>query len=256
MNSFLSQKMTYETGISEYTIEEAAHGFAICQNGMAIETPGGAPMIIPNYFLGEQIVEEILAKGTKRDTGRAPLMQLTVTAIDAVHPARDEVIEQIMAFAESDLLCHRAEGPKALVKEQQRVWQPILDWCGKRIKSHLKVGVGVMPVEQAPETIEALRRTVMSMNDFMLTGLMQAVTASGSLVLGLALAFQQLNAIQVYTAAELDITFQEQKWGDDPEASIGHDAVRNELTMCGRWFGILANTKRKPTGGHYETLGY
>jgi chaperone required for assembly of F1-ATPase len=129
---------------------------------------------------------------------------------------RADMIDRILAYADSELLCHRATEPSELVEAQQAIWQPLLDWCAGRFQAPLKAGIGIMPIKQPPESLQALRRALEVYDDKRLEILDRAVRALGSLVLGLALAEGRLSAAQALDAAELDATHQMQKWGEDP----------------------------------------
>ena len=58
-----------------------------------------------------------------------PFYQLAFAAIDITAKARDKTIDDIVNYAGSELYCHRAEQPQALVRQQADMWQPLLDWC-------------------------------------------------------------------------------------------------------------------------------
>ena len=40
-----------------------------------------------------------------------PLMQLAATAIDRTGPQRDQIIKEVVGYAETDLVCYRADRP-------------------------------------------------------------------------------------------------------------------------------------------------
>jgi chaperone required for assembly of F1-ATPase len=204
------------------------------------KTPGGADFIVPTKALNDAIAAEWQAQEQKPKPATMPLTQLAVTAIDIVAKNRSTIIDQIAAYAQSELLCHRAEAPQDLIERQQRMWQPVLDWCMKRYDAALLSGAGIMPITQQPSTIKTLRHTVEVVDNFRLVGLQQAVNVSGSLVLGLALAEKHLTAGQVFEAAELDATYQIEKWGEDPAETNRRAQVKRELEVCEEWFRLLA----------------
>jgi len=204
------------------------------RNGAPLKTPGGAALVLPTQNLAEAITEELRAEAKEK-----PLMQLASTAIDVVMKARHKITDEIAAYAATELLCHRAEQPPELIKAQQDIWQPVLDWCAQRFGSLLRSGVGIMPIAQPEESLSALRAVVASFDDFRLTGLSEAVRISGSLVLGLALAERHFSAEQVFAAAELDATHQMEKWGADPAIQKRRETIRRDIELVEQWFGLL-----------------
>jgi chaperone required for assembly of F1-ATPase len=224
--------------MSAYTVEEAPDGFAVCRDGMALETLAGAPLVVPTAPLAGAIAEE-QPRTRHLDPKGMPLLQLAATAINIVAKTRDRTIQSIMAYADSELLCHRAEQPPALVKEQQKIWQPLLDWSAKHLNAPLRTGTGVMPIAQPPESLATLRKVIEVCDAFRLTGVSQAVTVSGSLILGLALGTQHITAGQACAASELDMVHQMKDWGDDPAIRARHETTQRELALCERWFALL-----------------
>jgi chaperone required for assembly of F1-ATPase len=222
-----------------YDIAAGPEGFALCRDGAPLKTPAGAILAVPTPVLAEEIAKEWRAQGKKINHATMPLTQLAATAIDIVGKGRGKIVGQIAAYAESELLCHRAETPPELAERQQRMWQPLLDWCAEHFNARLLTGIGIVPIAQPPEALKALHRAIEAYDDFRLAGLQHAVDVSGSLVLGLALAEGHINAAQAFEAAELDATFQIEKWGDDPAAEKRRAGINHDLHMCERWLELL-----------------
>lgn len=222
-----------------YTVAPALDGFVIRRDDAMLKTHAGVPLTLPNKKLAEAIADEFRGQPEKIDLAAMPLMQLAVMTIDSVAAGRGPFVNHLTAYAESELLCHRALHPPALVEEQQKTWQPILDWCTEQLDAPLRLGTGVMPIEQPKESLHALQKAIMACDDFHLAGLNQAVVTSGSLVLGLALARRHLAAAQIFEAAELEGSFQIKQWGEDPAAQNRRETMRRDLGTCERWFNLL-----------------
>lgn len=214
-------------------------GFALRQGDKPWLTPAGAPYVVPTQALAEKIAQEWRAQGEKVVPSTMPLTQLAATALDVVAKDPARILNQTLAYAQTELLCHRAELPEALAKEQERVWQPFLAWLDSQCQAALKVGVGIMPVPQPAHALEALRALLETFDVFALAGLSSAVDATGSLVLGLALAKAFAPVDQIFQAAELEAHFQGLAWGSDPVTDARFCAVRRELEACALWFALL-----------------
>ncbi|MCP6769967.1 hypothetical protein NL529_34475, partial [Klebsiella pneumoniae] len=63
-------------------------------------------------------------------------------------------MQDILNYAASDLLCYRAEAPAALVTEQARLWDPILDWVRAEYDAPFNVGTGVKHLEQPAASLD------------------------------------------------------------------------------------------------------
>ena len=134
--------------------------------------------------------------------------------------AQEEVFEDILRYAGSDLICYRAEAPEALVERESELWDPYLDWAA-RMGARLVLSEGIVHVEQPPEAIRALaallRRYATPLE---LTALHTITSLTGSLVLALALAEGQGEPSEIWAAAHADEDYNIAHWGEDHDAAI------------------------------------
>lgn len=221
------------------SVKAEGNAFVLFRNGKALETPLHFPFAIPSHTLASAIAEEYSAQGPKLDMCKMPLAQTALTAIDMTRPNRKEVIGGIARYAETELVCQRAMEPADLVAEQNRVWQPYIDWCQKVFGADLRVGQGLIPFEQNKAALAVLREKIENLDAFILTGLGEACKTTGSLVLGLALMEKRAGVEEVFLAAELDALWQNKKWGEDPVSQSRHADIKRDLAVCVRWFDLL-----------------
>ncbi|HUY68921.1 MAG TPA: ATP12 family protein [Alphaproteobacteria bacterium] len=225
-----------------YTVAATQGGHAIQRNSTPLKTSAGAALVVPSLALAEAMADEMRAQKVRIEFTKMPLTQLAMTSIDLVTKERDKIAAQTAAYAESELLCHRADPEDALAAEQQKTWQPVLDWCAERFDAPLRTAAGILPIAQSPASLEALRHAVKACDNFRLAGLREAAGVTGSLVLALALTERHLDAEQVFHAAELDASHQMKKWGDDPAALARRENIRRDLDVCQIWFALLAGS--------------
>lgn len=214
-------------------------GFAVTLDGRFVRTPAGTPLHLPSAALAEAVAAEWQGQGDHVEPTSMPLMQLAATALDRVGPKREAVLDELLRFVATDLLCYRAAEPQDLIDRQARVWQPVLDWAMTRYDAPLCVTSGVMPVPQPDDALAALRRAVALLDDWRLTALQSATAASGSLVLALALVEGRLDALQAFAASQLDELYQIELWGDDPEAEARRERLRHDVAAAGRLVALL-----------------
>lgn len=226
-------------------IAPAPGGFAVVLGGRALRTPLGTELVVPTEALAEAIATELRAAGGALGPGKwraeaLPLTRMAGTALDRMGRQRADIEAQLLAHAETELLCHRADHPADLVARQHATWQPLLDWLALRHDALLAVTTGIVPRPQSAASLDALRAAIAALDIWRLAGLSVAVAASGSLVIGLALADRRIDAAQAFEAAELDASYQIEKWGEDEEAMQRRAIVRAELDLAERFFRLLA----------------
>jgi chaperone required for assembly of F1-ATPase len=186
-------------------------------------------LILTNRSFAEAIAAEWAAQGEQLQPAALPLTQLANTAIDRIAPDPSSVMWELLSYAGTDLLCYRAEEPASLVDRQQKLWQPLLDWLALRHDAPLSVYAGVIARPQPDASLGSLRRHLGELSPFALAGLSAAAQTSGSLVIALALHEGRIDALEAFELAELDATFQIERWGEDGEAAARRQRLRQDL---------------------------
>jgi len=225
----------------DVSVVSAGQSYRVLLDGKPIHTPAGAELAIPTRALADAIAEEWRSQGEKVRPETMVLTKLANTAIDRVAVHRRTAIAQILSFAQSDLLCYRAETPESLVALQHRVWDPILDWAKARYGATLACGTGIGFVEQAEEPLSALERALDEYDSFELSGVHAAATMLGSAVIALAMAEQRLSAEEAFAAAQLDENYQADKWGRDLEAEKLRAGKQAELIEIAGFLQAVRN---------------
>jgi chaperone required for assembly of F1-ATPase len=224
----------------ETRVAPAEGGWRILLDERTLQTPARASLLLPTRGLAEAVAAEWAAQEETIVPASMPLMRLAATAIDRVGPQREKVIDEVAGYAETDLVCYRAEHPADLVARQHAVWQPLVDWATLHFDAPLLVATGVLPRRQPPKVLTAIRRAVAARDTLPLTGLHAATTTSGSVVVGLALAEGRLDVEGVWQAAQLDETYQIEQWGEDPEATARRAELRRDLEAIDRFLSLLS----------------
>lgn len=233
--SWANAKRFFETS----GFESADGGYALTLDGRKIKTQGGVPLIVPQEGLALAVAAEWAAQKETIRPETMPHTGFCCTAIDTVATGRTAAMDQLLKYAESDLLCYRADDSEDLRNHQKAHWQPLLDWAAETYGARLAVTSGVLPVEQPPEAIAELRLAVDSLDDFQLTALASVTQAAGSLVIGLAVIAGRLAAAAAFEISQLDETWQTNKWGEDAEDSKRRAALHKEIRDAVRFLDLV-----------------
>ncbi|MET4896296.1 ATP12 family protein [Sphingomonadaceae bacterium jetA1] len=204
-----------------------------------VRTPGRVPLALPTPALAEAVAGEWRDVGETVDPRAMPLTGLANAAIDRIAADPAPFAEGLARYAESDLLCYRAESPPELVARQAALWDPLLDWARDRYDVHFTRVTGIMHQPQPVATVERLGAAVATLDPFHLAALSPAVTITGSLVLALALLDGAADADAVWTAAHVDEDFQAEQWGEDYFAIEAREAKRREYDAAVRFLTAL-----------------
>ena len=208
-------------------------------DGRKINTPGGVPLIVAHEGLASAVAAEWTAQEESIRPETMPLTGFCCTAIDTVATGRTGVMDQLVKYAESDLLCYRADDSEDLRNHQQSHWQPLLDWVVETYGARLTVTSGVLPVDQPPGAIANLRSAVEGLDDYQLTVLASVSQAAGSLVIGLCLIAGRLDADTAFEVSQLDETWQTDKWGEDSEDAKRRALLHEEMRDAVRFLDLV-----------------
>jgi chaperone required for assembly of F1-ATPase len=215
------------------------HGHQILLDGRPMRTPAKHPLVVPTPPLGEAIAAEWREQGDRIRPDAMPITRLASTAIDRMPAQRQAAIEEVVAYADTDLVCYRAAEPFELVQRQQHAWQPMLEWLSGTYGVRLAVTTSILPVAQPAPARARLRRAIEDLGDWPLVGLHTATTALGSLVLGLGLLHGRLDAEAALAASLLDELFEIERWGSDAEAERRHAALSRDVSGAARFLAAL-----------------
>ncbi|MCW2393607.1 MULTISPECIES: ATP12 family chaperone protein [unclassified Sphingobium] len=215
-------------------------GWSIGLDGRPVRTPARALLVVPGAALAQAIAEEWTGQGEEIDPATMPMTGFANATIDRVLPALGDFRGQVAAYAESDLLCYRADGPQTLIARQEAQWQPLLDWAGERFGIAFVVTQGIIPVDQPALTLAGLRAAVEALDPWLLAGFATLVQISGTLVGSLALMEGRLSAEDLFAAASLDEAWQAEQWGEDAEESARLARRRADFLNAARYCALAA----------------
>jgi chaperone required for assembly of F1-ATPase len=217
----------------------AADGAGVMLDERRLRTPKGAPFAAPTPALVEAIAAEWNAQGEFIVPSTMPLTQLAFAAIDHTPARRAELVAYVAKFAETDLVCHRAESPAPLVARQSTMWTPVVVWAAHDLGVVLPVVTGVSPAEVPAESLETLAAHAAALDDFHLTALAQATGLAGSALIAFMLLRGRIDAETAFAVAALDDLWSQENWGRDEEAQARLDRQRAEFENIARFVAAL-----------------
>lgn len=202
----------------DVTVTEADGGWRVLLDGRAIKTAGGRAQIVPTQALGEALAAEWADQGEEIDAARFVARDTADYAIDVVGAERDTALHSLLAYAETDTLCYRAETGEALHDRQMEVWEPLLAAAEHRWDVHFERIGGVIHRAQPAATLVRLAAVLATYDDFTLAALRPLASLAASLTIGLAALSPDADGQTLWDAANLEEDWQVDLWGKDAEA--------------------------------------
>ncbi|MER0237824.1 ATP12 family protein [Fulvimarina sp. MAC8] len=196
-------------------------GYQVLLDGRPVKTPAKKPLVLPNDAIASAIKDEWAEQGERVDPGTMPATRLANTVVDAVALHPRPVLDEVPRYVETDLLFYRAGHPDRLVERQRERWDPIVAWASELLGVRFVLTEGVMHVEQPTESLEAFATRVAPLEDpWLIAGLQQVTTISGSGLLALALHEGRLGVDEAWALSRLDEDWNAERWGEDEEAQL------------------------------------
>ena len=202
----------------EVTVGEADGGWRVLLDGRAIRTPRAAPQVVPTQALAEAMAQEWRDHGDEVDPALFRFRDMADYAIDVAGPDRTALIRDLLAYAETDTLCYRADPDEPLYRRQQDEWEPLLAAFETREGVRLERVSGVLHRAQPEATLARLRDRLEMLDPFVLAGVNTMTALAASLCVALSVLEPDADIEMLWRAASLEELWQAELWGVDEQA--------------------------------------
>ena len=204
----------------DVTLGAQPGGYQVLLDGRGVKTVGGAAQIVPTEALGEALAAEWARQGDTIDPASLPLRDMADYAIDVVSPDPAAIADGLIAYAETDTLCYRADPDEPLHAHQQAVWEPLLTGFEAAHGISLMRVSGVLHRPQPEASLAVLRQRLAALDPFVLAGVETMTTLAASLVTALTAldAGHEDEPRALWQAVCLEEEWQADLWGRDWEA--------------------------------------
>ena len=195
------------------TVAQADGGWRVLLDARPIRTQGSAPQIVPGAPLAEALAGEWRAQGEVIDPRGFALRDMADFALDHVAPDRAGTIARLLAYAETDTLCYRADPDEPLYRRQLALWEPLLAAAEARHGVRLERVSGVLHRRQPAATLARLRAVLEEQDDFTLAALATLAPLAASLTIALAALEHDADPAPLFAAANVEEDWQAEQWG-------------------------------------------
>ena len=213
-------------------------GYAILLDGRAAKTIGRKILTAPTLTLADAVTAEWDAQVEFIERHLMPLTNLLSASIDRPNVAGDDLVDEILEFLKTDLVCYRADAPMVLVERQCAIWDPYIVWLDATFGAQLLTTKGIVAVAQPVEAIDAIRKSLCGQTAVALFGIKTATEITGSAVLALSLWKGAFEPRAIFDASRVDEKFQEERWGVDDEAEARTQRLAGEFAAVARYLSL------------------
>lgn len=195
-------------------------GWQVLLDGRGVKTVGGADQVIPALPLAEALAGEWRGQGEQIDPASLPLRDMADYAIDILGGNPEGAAEGLLAYAETDTLCYRADPDEPIHARQWALWEPLLT-AFEAVHGITLIRVsGVLHRPQPTAALAVLKAKLLTLDPFALAGVEAMTKLAASLITALAAldATHEDEPRALWQAVCLEEEWQAELWGRDWEA--------------------------------------
>jgi chaperone required for assembly of F1-ATPase len=194
------------------------HGqYTILLDGREILTPKKNILVSPSLYCAKRILVEWESQEKFVDYNNMPITRVSFTVTDINKSELEEIISNIIYTLKADLILYRASHPKELHLRQRENWDHIVDYHYKINGYKFNKTDSIQYVLQPESSISGITKILNNYSDIENILIHNCTKILGSCLITLACKDNYINPEKSWVIANIDDTWQEEKWGKDDE---------------------------------------
>jgi len=222
----------------EANVKKEDNKYKIFLDDNELKTPMKNDLFVSSEKLANKLMTEWNEQEDEVLPHSMPFNRYANSIIDRVAPNKKMVLDELIEYAQSDVICYRDGENSKLLKIQDEKWNPILDWFDKN-DMHFEVTYDVFPIEQDKKSVNNFEAKLNELSLDKLSLLYFASAISKSTLLSFAFMNNKISAEELFELSLLEELWQAEEWGKEEEAEINREQIRNEITYISEYIDIL-----------------
>lgn len=223
----------------EVGVGTVGDGFAVTLDGRSPRTPGQKPVVVPSRELAAAMAVEWAAQQEFIDPEGMPLVRLVNAAIEGGEERAGALREEVLKYVGTDLMLYRADTPRELVAEQERVWDDALVRLARHFDVSFQPTIGILHQAQPAPTLTHLAEALAGEHFLPLIAMVSITGLAGSGLLAIALRHGLMDADEAWKAAHVDEDHNVRLWGEVAEATTRRAQRRREFDAAVKLLDLL-----------------
>ena len=188
------------------------------KNNKPLITASNNKIKVKGEKTAKELSKYLLLCYNSKSTVKKFFLKILFFSFDLNKKNKLDVIENIVSFLNTDLVCYRAEKNSELEKTQTRLWNPLIAFVEKKYKFIFKVTNSIIPVKQIEANKGKLLRILRKLNNHELTSFYFITNFSNSNIITLNFLANNINSKNAWKVISLEEAYNLEKWGQDKEA--------------------------------------
>ncbi len=167
--------------------------------------------------LANEVVREWSADGKVSGIKNSLYTKFCFSATDISEKEREAIIDRLVEYGTCDPICYIASEPTKLHLKQENLYSPLIDWAEKFFSIKLKIGTGLLFIEQPPLNAKIIKKYLEELDNFHLTAIHELTKSLGSFFTCLALYKNVVSPELAWEVANVEDNFRIEVWGEVKE---------------------------------------
>jgi chaperone required for assembly of F1-ATPase len=222
----------------KFDVIECQDGYKVTNGQSELKTPGKNPVVLPNYFLAQELANEWQAK-YKDSNKRFFLTPIINTAIDQVQVNKEKWFDECLFYAHHDVVLHWVDENDALYAMQQLEWRPLIDYVETDVGVKLHVATTIQAAPQDDEFIAHCKHFLASLSDIELIFFKELSSILHSFIIPYAYWNSKVTKQELFIKSYLEEVYQMDKWGVVDEQEKRHVHLKDVISCLCRYLESL-----------------
>tara|TARA_B100000242_G_C43021908_1_gene475611 strand:- start:538 stop:1230 length:693 start_codon:yes stop_codon:yes gene_type:complete len=196
---------------NEILIKSHNNIFNLFINNKELKTPNKNKFNFDDKQTPLLIKDEIISQNNF-DLKKSIYYKIFSIVKDKINVNKTIFVNNLMKYAETDLICYWEAGPEELYLLQKKKWKKIFDIL-KEEKLDFQYTTNIKPIQQKKDALNLLKKKIFKFSDIELSCLTITTEITGSVLLSLLFIDYKLNYDELYENCFLHNLWQSKKWG-------------------------------------------
>tara|TARA_S200000501_G_scaffold298526_1_gene285087 strand:- start:162 stop:866 length:705 start_codon:yes stop_codon:yes gene_type:complete len=215
-------------------IKKKDNHYYFTRNHVELKTLNNNKIKIRDKKLAMRLLKYLTKCIKSKNKNKIFFLQILYFNFDLNNKNKKVLINKLINYLHTDLLCYRAEDNTELAKIQTRLWQPLINYAFKNYKIHLKSESGIMPIRQDSHNNIYLSKFLNKLNSIEFSTYFFITNFSNSNIIALNFMTNNIVSVKAWQCLSLEETYSQKKWGKDKE-------VQDKLLEKKKYFDEIIN---------------
>ncbi len=183
-----------------------------------IKTNGNNKIKVADDKAAKQLSKYMSACFKSKNKEKSFFLRVLFFSFDLDKSSKSDIIDKILFFLSTDLLCYRAVKNSELESFQKKLWDPLISFVEEKYKLTFNITNGVIPVKHKATNKVRLGKILKKLNKQELTSYYYITNISNSNIIALNFLANNINFKHAWKCLSLEEDYNLKKWGQDKEA--------------------------------------